>query len=113
MDFELDIHTISEANNREHWAKKHKRSSAQREIAMLVCKSELSEHKPDFSYPVLVKLTRFGKRKLDDDNLGRSFKAIRDGIADALGIDDGDTDKLRFFCTQEHSKVYSVKVWMI
>jgi hypothetical protein len=39
--------------------------------------------------PCVVELTRFATRKLDDDNLAAAFKAFRDGIADALGINDG------------------------
>jgi hypothetical protein len=30
------------------------------------------------------------ERALDDDNLAAGFKSVRDGIADALGIDDRD-----------------------
>jgi len=33
---------------------------------------------------------------MDDDNLARAFKAIRDSIANKLGVDDGETDKIRF-----------------
>jgi len=37
-----------------------------------------------------VRLVRIAPRGLDDDNLGAAFKSVRDGIADALGIDDRD-----------------------
>jgi hypothetical protein len=37
-----------------------------------------------------ITLTRIGVRNLDADNLANSFKHVQDGIADALGIDDGD-----------------------
>ena len=40
--------------------------------------------------PVTITLTRVAPRKLDSDNLERSMEAIRDGIADAFGVDDGD-----------------------
>lgn len=39
--------------------------------------------------PVVVTLTRIAPRDFDSDNLAMSFKAARDGIADALGVDDG------------------------
>ena len=39
---------------------------------------------------VVVSLVRYGRRKLDDDNLAGSFKPLRDAIASSLGIDDGD-----------------------
>lgn len=40
--------------------------------------------------PVVVTLTRVAPRALDDDNLAYSFKAIRDGVADGLGVRDND-----------------------
>jgi len=108
MKFILDIRTESEANKREHWAVKAKRTRQQRTLAEKVC----SANPDSYSLPVLVKLTRVGKRRLDDDNLSRSFKAIRDGIADSLDIDDG-SEHIRFFCNQEIGKEYHVKVGII
>lgn len=37
-----------------------------------------------------VRLTRFGPRPLDGDNLEAAFKAVVDGVARKLCIDDGD-----------------------
>jgi hypothetical protein len=39
--------------------------------------------------PFVVTLTRIAPRKLDSDNLNSAFKAMRDGIADWLCVDDG------------------------
>lgn len=39
--------------------------------------------------PLVVTMTRHGPKKLDDDNLQGACKAIRDGIADSIGVDDG------------------------
>jgi crossover junction endodeoxyribonuclease RusA len=50
--------------------------------------------------PVVVTMTRVSPGTLDDDNLASACKAARDGIADALGIDDGDTERLRFVYRQ-------------
>jgi hypothetical protein len=36
----------------------------------------------------VVRLIRHGAKELDDDNLDAAFKAIRDGVAKGLGIDD-------------------------
>lgn len=36
-------------------------------------------------------MIRVGPVKLDDDNLRGALKACRDGLADALGVDDGDS----------------------
>ena len=46
--------------------------------------------------PWVVTLTRYGVRYLDDDNLAAAFKRIRDGVADALGVDDGDRRRIRW-----------------
>lgn len=40
--------------------------------------------------PVVVTLARIAPRALDDDNLAFAFKAIRDGVADGLGVRDND-----------------------
>ena len=37
-----------------------------------------------------MRLTRIGPRRLDSDNLAAALKHVRDGVADALGMDDGD-----------------------
>lgn len=47
--------------------------------------------------PVLVTLTRVGGlKRMDDDGLGTALKWVRDRVAAALGVDDGDTAKVRF-----------------
>lgn len=59
--------------------------------------------------PVIVILERVGKRKMDDDGLSASFKAIRDGIASKIGIDDG-SDDIRFVYSQRIDRRYYVEV---
>lgn len=49
---------------------------------------------------VVVRLVRFGPRFLDSSNLDMAFKAPIDGIAKALGVDDGDAF-VRYVCDQE------------
>ena len=39
--------------------------------------------------PVVVTLTRIGKKLLDDDNLASAFKHARDQVAHWAGVDDG------------------------
>lgn len=58
-----------------------------------------------------VTLTRIALRKLDDDNLSRSFKAIRDQIADQMGINDG-SDLFTWKYAQERGtpKQYAVRI---
>jgi hypothetical protein len=82
----LPIRTISEANVREHWAAKAKRAKQQRLTAylMLARYRRMGQAKR-----LTITITRIGSRKLDSDNLARSAKATRDGIADALNVNDG------------------------
>jgi hypothetical protein len=85
----LPLRTISEANSHEHWRKRQKRAKEQRGLAELLVSRELAPMRSWFA-PGRVKLTRVSPRALDDDNLQSSQKHVRDGVADALGIDDRD-----------------------
>ena len=89
MLIEMDIRVVSEANLREHWRPRARRSQGQRSAAMVYCLERFGRNwKP--TPPLTITLTRIAPRRLDSDNLARAFKSVRDGIADALGIDDGD-----------------------
>jgi len=78
----LPIHTVSEANRRDHWRVKAKRARLHRQTAAALV--------PRFALPCAVTLTRVGVRKLDGDNLQGAMKAVRDGVADRLGVPDND-----------------------
>ena len=54
--------------------------------------------------PVLVTFVRVSPGLLDDDNVAFALKATRDGVAEALGIDDGDRDRIRFLYDQRKGK---------
>lgn len=105
----LPIHTVSEANIKEHWAAKAARVKSQRETACWAVRSMMPSCKIPDGLKIRVRLLRIGKRKLDGDNLQSSFKAIRDGIADAFGIDDG-SDRYEWNYSQETAKDYFVKI---
>jgi hypothetical protein len=79
----LPLRTPSVANLREHWAQKAKRAkqhSALGHFAVAGFRGTVS----------VVLLTRVSPRQLDGDNCANALKAIRDGVAAGLGIDDGD-----------------------
>ena len=101
----LPIKTVSEANVREHWAIRSKRARQHRHAARL----NVMYHRPFIQLPVTITLTRLGPRKLDSDNLAISFKHIRDGIADAIGVDDGD-DKYLWKYEQEQATQYGLRI---
>ncbi len=79
---------------------RHRRQKAEREAVLW----ELRRAKATPPQtPCLCVLTRYSPatRPMDDDNLAGAFKAIRDALAGWIGVDDGDTARLRFRYAQE------------
>ena len=56
-----------------------------------------------------VWLVRRAPRSLDGDNLQRAFKAVRDGVADALEMDDGDS-KISWAYDQVKDSEYGIDI---
>jgi hypothetical protein len=86
--FEVD--TRSEANVRGGFWREAKRKASARDatieaLAFAGARCPLPEVGPFY-----VRLTRISSGKLDDDNLARALKTVRDTIAAALKVDDGD-----------------------
>lgn len=77
----------SEPNTRGHWSTRARRAKEQRQVAWSYSRAFIPLGK--LVFPCVVTITRLGPRMLDSDNLAASAKAVRDGVADALGIDDG------------------------
>lgn len=107
MKYEIPVRLVSGANLREHWAVKSKRSRLHRADAAICTRAALTGG--FLHLPATITIERVGKRKLDSDNLAISAKAVRDGIADALGIDDGDP-RLDWQYRQSVGKAYTVWV---
>lgn len=80
------LHAVNETNAREHWTIKAARAKQHRQWIVAVAKSE----RFTFSLPATVRMTRYGPKKLDSDNLQSSLKHVRDGLQDLIGVDDGD-----------------------
>jgi hypothetical protein len=88
--------TRSEMNQRDCWRARHKRLSEHRNVTRAVLAVEAkaliaSLVSPPAPSPwFIVTLTRVAPSSgLDDDNLRSALKGVRDGVADALGVDDG------------------------
>lgn len=83
ISFSIPIQTRNTLNLRESWQAKARRLRKEKADTRLLC--------PRWSQgPLLVvKLTRVGPRELDSDNLAAALKAVRDGLASWLRIDDG------------------------
>jgi hypothetical protein len=100
----MPIKTVSEANLREHWAQKARRSRKQRQVAALLTHMAMRKFGFVVEGKLRITLTRIAPRKLDDDNNARAHKAVRDGIADALAIDDAD-ERLEWVYAQQRGAV--------
>jgi hypothetical protein len=84
---EVPLTLPSVANMRLHWAKKAQLVKAQRTTVAWCLKRVRDVLTPP---PNVVTLIRVAPRKLDDDNLASAFKAVRDQVAECIGVDDGD-----------------------
>lgn len=74
-------------NARSHWAKKSAAAKSYRRMCHLLClQSELIA--PAGRMLLDLEFVPPDARRRDDDNCLAAFKAGRDGLADALGIDD-------------------------
>ena len=103
---ELPIKTVGGLNAREHYRARAKRVKTERTEAAFAVR--VSRHKP---LPCKVLLTRISPGTLDDDNLQGALKAIRDGVADALGIDDRDPRvSWRYAQAKAGKGVYAVRI---
>jgi hypothetical protein len=94
IEVEVPVRLVSLLNTREHWAQRAKRASMQRGLARNYAVQKLKASplwdQVANGCALTVTIIRIAPRELDDDNLAGSAKHVRDGIADALGIDDGD-----------------------
>lgn len=84
------VRLASLANARMSWPQKHRITRELRVLARSLVGPQIHAWSPTTDAPrLVVTLRRIGPRRLDDDNLAGAFKPVRDGIADALRLDDG------------------------
>ncbi|GAB3484351.1 RusA family crossover junction endodeoxyribonuclease [Azotobacter salinestris] len=74
-------------NARVHWAKRGKVAKAYRAACHLLAK-KAGLLAPAGRALLMLEFVPPDRRRRDDDNMLASFKAGRDGLAEALGIDD-------------------------
>lgn len=95
-------------NARSHWAVVARKKAAVRGEAKLLTRSAMNSagmasaaFEGDFPIPIQVTFYPPDKRRRDDDNMVAAFKALRDGIADALCVDDRRFRPHYFFADPE------------
>lgn len=81
---------VRSLNAREHLQVKARRVARERGVTRLAMSAPCAQYRARPPEQLTITLTRVGPRRMDDDNSCGALKAIRDGVADALGIDDGD-----------------------
>jgi hypothetical protein len=89
IEVRMNMKIVSVANMRLHWAVKAKLVRDQRTRTRMSLNAAAQSSGLEM-LPVTVVLTRVAPRRLDGDNLQSGFKAVRDGVADWLGVDDGN-----------------------
>ncbi len=88
LSFTMPGHLPSRANERlNRWAAA-RLTMSQRQRAYVWTLHAFCAAKPKPKLPVTITLMRISPRLLDSDNIEGAFKHIRDGIADAFGVDD-------------------------
>lgn len=90
----VGVRVQSEANLRQHYMERYRRSRMQRECTTIALIREMGTQGKDWKgkYQIRpIRLKGHGQRDFDSDNLWISFKAVRDATAQYLGIDDGDS----------------------
>lgn len=93
IQFEIPIKTQCSLNSRMHPLKRARLVKGERRTARMVTISNVPppDDAAEFRIPSGIKLMRkHSGVALDDDNLRGYLKGTRDGVADALGINDGD-----------------------
>jgi hypothetical protein len=111
----LPLRLVSEANARGHWSKGARRAAEQRNLVKMALYQRVAEFRAMLAHGyagddrLTVLITRIGKKTLDLDNLQRAGKAVRDGVADALGIDDADP-RIEWRYDQSVGKQYGVRI---
>lgn len=108
MNIEIDVPVKLDAhtNLRMHWRAHDQRKKHEKLIARLAwCNAGWPI--PDF--PCVITFTRYGPRKLDDDNLPSAFKYIRDELCRCFGLVRGnaakdDGDEIRWVYEQAKAK---------
>lgn len=76
-------------NARTHWATKSKAAKSYRNVCRLIAhEAGLRGVEWDGTIHLWITFLAPDRRARDDDNLIASFKSGRDGLADAMGIDD-------------------------
>ena len=109
----VPVETVSELNRRDHWSKKYRRAKQQKEITTLFLRASRFD-KSELKSPFVVRMTRVAPGQIkDSDNLASATKAIRDAVANFLGVDDSDLSEVSdvsWIVRQERGPSYALRI---
>jgi hypothetical protein len=105
----VPLHAGRGQNEREHFMARARRVKGERDTTGWALRAHERRHrKPHL--PCMVRLERQGPTPgLDDDNLVGSLKAVRDAVAEWIGVDDDDP-RIHFEYTQARTTDWNVLV---
>jgi len=110
-EFTVPIRTVSESNQREHWAARARRAKEQRANTKFhMFQSWLWTVRQFPSW--WITLTRIAPRQVDDDNLRGALKAVRDQVTVELELESDADPRLTWHYAQARGKPkeYAVRV---
>lgn len=98
---ELPVHLKNTSNARQHWGTTARKAKVRHTVELAVRTAArhrgIVEMLPPLAlsggadeHDLAVRLVYVGPRVLDDDGVASAVKSLRDGVADALGVDDRD-----------------------
>ncbi len=105
ITFEAPIKLVSEANTHDGLKAELRRKAAVKRAMHQV----LTSLPRVVILPCTVTMIRFGPKELDSDNLDNAFKAVRDMIAEWVGVDDADK-RYTWRFAQKSGKAHKVRV---
>jgi hypothetical protein len=97
ITFFVPTQTKNPLNNREHWRKVSRRAAEEKELTVIAAPKHTR-----VVLPCVVVMTRCSQRTMDShDGVRAALKHIADGVAEWVGVDDRESDVLRFQYEQE------------
>lgn len=89
LDIDRDVPPLS-LNHRPHWAERNRQTQEWRELARLACVAQRlwAGVMPDRLPSLTLVVEPPDRRHRDSDNLVPVLKAVKDGVADYLKVDD-------------------------
>lgn len=110
LELELPIRTVNESNQRDHWSQKHRDRGGIRPTVKLQVQQHVKVRGLSLRPPCSVLLVRLAPGTLDTDGVVSALKAVRDGVADALGSDDSARAGIRWVYDQARAPYYAIRI---